>query len=120
MCHVRSKYHLAVRQAKKLAETAKARKLATASEAGDIALMKELKKSLNKKDSSQSVPDCLEGKVTHDTILDKFRECYEDLYNSAGTETAMVAIKEKLQLLINSNALEEIAKVTGDVVKEAC
>ena len=34
--------------------------------------------------------------------------------------TAMVAIKEKLQLLINSNALEEIAKVTGDVVKEAC
>ena len=30
----------------------------------------------------------------------------------------MVAIKEKLHLLINSNALE--AKVTGDVVKEAC
>ena len=59
MCHARMKYHLAVRQAKKLAETAKARELATASEAGDIALMKELKKSLDKKD--------------------KFRECYEDL-----------------------------------------
>ena len=120
MCHARMKYHLAVRQAKKLAETAKARELATASEAGDIALMKELKKSLDKKDSSQSVPDCLEGKVTHDTILDKFRECYEDLYNSAGTETAMVAIKEKLQHLINSDSLEEIGKVTGEVVKEAC
>ena len=120
MCHVRGKYHLAVRQAKKLAETAKARELAAASEAGDIALMKELKKSLDKKDSSQSVPDCLEGKVTHDTILDKFRECYHELYNSAGTETAMSAIKEKLQLLINSNAQEEVAKVTGDIVKEAC
>ena len=82
--------------------------------------MKELKKSLDSKDSSQSVPDCLEGKVTHDTILEKFKECYQDLYNSAGTETAMSGIKEKLQLLINSDALEEVAKVTGSKVKEAC
>ena len=76
MCHVRGKYHLAVRQAKRIAETAKARELASAAEEGDVALMKELKKSLDSKDSSQSVPDCLEGKVTHDTILEKFKECY--------------------------------------------
>ena len=32
----------------------------------------------------------------------------------------MSGIKEKLQLLINSDALEEVAKVTGSKVKEAC
>ena len=120
MCHTRNKYHLAVRHAKRVAATAKAMDISIAAEAGDITLMKELKKSLDQKDSSQSLPDCLEGKVTHDTILDKFRECYQDLYNSAGTEEAMVTIKEQLKLLINADGLEEVSKVTGDVVKAAC
>ena len=120
MCHARNKYHLAVRHAKRVAATAKAMDIAIAAEAGDITLMKELKKSLDQKDSSQSLPDCLEGKVTHDTILDKFRECYQDLYNSAGTEEAMVTIKEQLKLLINADGLDEVSKVTGDVVKAAC
>ena len=120
MCYVRSKYHLAVRQAKRMAATAKARDLAAAAEAGDIALMKELKKSLDSKTTTQSVPDCLEGKVTHDTILDKFRECHQDLYNSAGTEAAMVSIKERLDKLIHASSLEEVEKVTGKTVKQAC
>ena len=86
MANARKKYHLAVRKAKKSAVSAKAKELISAAEAGDIALMKELKKSLGSKDSSQSVPNRLKGKVTHETILDKFRQCYQELYNSAGTE----------------------------------
>ena len=120
MSHARNKYHLAVRQAKKVAAESKARELAAAAEAGDIALVKEMKNSLNTKDTLQSVPDCLEGKVTHDDILDKFRECYEGLYNSAGTEAAMVTIKESLKCLIKSSDQDEVSKVTGEVVKEAC
>ena len=99
MSHARNKYYLAVKQVKRAAASIKATELANAAEAGDIALMKELKKSLDRKDNSQSVPDCLEGKVTTDSILDKFRECYQNLYNSAGTEAAMVTIKEKLKYL---------------------
>ena len=52
-----------------------------AAEAGDVDLMNELKKTLSHKNSEQAVPESLEGKVTHDTILDRFRECSEDLYN---------------------------------------
>ena len=55
-----------------------------AADSGDSDLIKELMRTLDKSSNGQSVPDCLEGKVTHATILDKFRECYKDLYNSAG------------------------------------
>ena len=120
MANARNKYHLAVRQAKKAASTVKARELTSAAKAGDIALMKELKKSLDSKEISQSVPDCLEGKVTHETIIEKFRQCYKDLYNSAGTQAAMINIKEKIESLINSDDENEVSKVTAIVVKKAC
>ena len=86
MCHARAKYHRAVKLAKRQAATSRARDLMVAAESGDADLLQELKKTLDKSSKGQSVPDCLEGKVTHETILDKFRECYKDLYNSAGTE----------------------------------
>ena len=123
MAWTRNKYHYAVRKAKRLADTIKSRKLLEAAEEGNAALMEEMKKSMNTKVVEQSVPECLDGKVTHDDILERFKECYEELYNSAGSEDAMVTIKSKLDQAIkkcsNSSAME-IGKVTGQVVKDAC
>ena len=120
MCHARRKYHTAVRQAKRMAGGIKAGELLAASEAGDVALMQELKKSLDRKCTPQTIPESLDGKVTEDSILERFRECYENLFNSAGTEDAMVNIKFKLEELINDNSVREVEKVTADVVKQAC
>ena len=61
--------------------------------------------------------------MTHDSILERFREYYEELYNSAGTEEAMDMIKAKLHSVIQENplpALGEVRKVTGKLVKQAC
>ena len=91
----------------------KASKLLAAAESGYAALLKEMRETLTKKCTGQSVPDCLEEKVTDESILDKFRECYEDLYNSADTSDAMTAIKERLEELINVNSLVEVTKITG-------
>ena len=104
MSHARRKYHLAVRQTKRRAANSKAMDLLAASEAGDIALMEELRKSLKGK-SEQQVPDSLEGKVTHEDILEKIKECYEQLYNSANTDLAMNNIKEKLEQLITTASM---------------
>ena len=120
MCHARRKYHTAVRQAKRMAGGIKAGELLAASEAGDVALMQELKKSLDRKCTPQTIPESLDGKVTEDSILERFKECYENLFNSAGTEDAMVNIKVKLEELINDNSVREVEKVTADVVKQAC
>ena len=53
-----------------------------AAEEGDLALIEEMKKTLGKKSQGQAVPDSLDGKVTHDSILERFKDCYEELYNS--------------------------------------
>ena len=79
MCHTRMKYHRAVKKLKRLAATAKAQHLLEASEAGDLALVKELKKTLLDKPLGQSVPECVEGKVTHESIPEVFRNCYSEL-----------------------------------------
>ena len=123
MAWTRNKYHYAVRKAKRLADTIKARNLIEAAEEGNAALMEEMKKTLNKKVNGQSVPECLDGKVTHNDILERFKECYEELYNSAGSEDAMITIKLKLEQLIKEStdsSANEAEKVTGQVVKEAC
>lgn len=123
MCWSRNQFHYAVRRAKRLAANIKARKLLEAAEEGNIALMKEMRNTLGRKTCGQAVPETLDGKVTHDSILDRFRECYEQLYNSAGTGDAMAIIKEKLANLVQGNSaqsLKEVHKVTGKLVKEAC
>ena len=123
MAWTRNKYHYAVRKAKRLADTIKARNLIEAAEEGNAALMEEMKKTLNKKVDGQSVPECLDGKVTHNDILERFKECYEELYNSAGSEDAMITIKLKLGQLIKEStdsSANETEKLTGQVVKEAC
>ena len=49
MCHTRSKYHRAVRVAKREDATASARELSVAAEPGDMNLLVEMKKTLSKK-----------------------------------------------------------------------
>ena len=119
----RNQFHYAVRRAKRVAANMKARKLLEAAEEGNAALMKEMRNTLERNSHGQAVPESLDGKVTHDTILDRFRECYEELYNSAGTQHAMNIIKENLKNIIQGNrdqSVKEIQKVTGKLVKEAC
>ena len=120
MCNSRRKYNFAIKQAKRSVAHAKASRLLVAAESGDAALMEEMRKTLSKKCNGQTVPDSLEGKVTHDSILDKFRECYAELYNSACTSNAMTDIKRRLEVLINASSVVEVAKITGQIVKQAC
>ena len=105
---------------KREAATARAEGLQAAAEAGDIELFKELKRCLGGKSVGQSVPQSLEGEVSHDGILEKFRECYHTLYNSSSSTEAMATIKEKLERLVNMESCREVEKITGNVVKHAC
>ena len=100
----------------------KSEKLMEAAEQGNVALYREMKSTLSRNTGGQTAPESLDGKVTHDTILDRFRECYEQLYNSAGTEDAMTDIKKSPEEVIKANtgaSLKEVDKVTWQVVKQA-
>ena len=120
MAWSRRKYHLAIRKAKRLANSIRAAELQEAAAKGDIQLMEEMKKTLGKKSVGNAMPESLEGEVSEEGILGKFKELYEALYNSCGTENAMAIIKDKLAAMISTDSLAEVEKVTGEVVKKAC
>ena len=113
MCQARRSYHNAVKQVKRKAGQLKAEKLITAADTGDIELLKELKNTLSKTSAPQLVPDSLDGKVTPNEVIERFRECYEELFNSASTVDAMAGIKAELMQLIDANSASEVEKVTG-------
>ena len=96
----RNKYHYAVRKAKRAAGSIKSKALVEAAEKGDLELMLEMKKTLGNKSHCQTVPQSLDGKVTHSSILARFRQGYAELYNSAGSTQATATIKQTIGRLI--------------------
>ena len=105
---------------KKKSKNIRAAKLLEASNEGNIDLLNEMKKVRGSKKGTQSLPECVDGAQGHQEILDKFREVYETLYNSAESKESMDNIKRLLKDLINENSMDEVIKVTGAKVKEAC
>ena len=77
-----------------------------------------MKRVKGSKSKGQAMPEEIDGETEPDKILEKFKEVYENLYNSAGTVDAMTAIKEKLDTLIDETSIAEVNKVTGKLVKE--
>ena len=53
-------------------------------------------------------------------ISELFKTVYEELFNSAESVEAMQAIKNHLQTLIGPESVQEVNKITGAAVKEAC
>ena len=120
MAHARNKYHYAVRKAKKLSKQIRANNLLEAANRGDINLLKEMKKIRAKKKQAQTIPDNVEGAEGIDEVLNKFKEVYQTLYNSAESANEMNDLKMKLKEMIGPDCISEVNKVTGSIVKEAC
>ena len=120
MARTRNKYHYSIRKVKKEADTIRATKLLAAAATSDINLMKEMKNIKGSSKGGQSVPDSVDGVSGHEEIVDKFKEVYEELYNSAPTVDSVNNIKNTINNLIGPGCMAEVDRVTGSVLKEAC
>ena len=120
MVNTKVKFRAAVRKAQSQANTEKARTLLDAAEAGDIALMAQMKRVLGSKKTVQELPDCLEGTVGQTEVVEKFRDLYNELYNSCSTEDEVGQLLQDLKSRIDCRAEGEVAKMTAAVVKQAC
>ena len=79
-----------------------------------MSLMKEIR---GKKNNKQTMPDCVDGETAPNLILDKFKDVYQQLYNSAETSPAMREIKQQLKVLIGeTDSLIEVNKITSNIV----
>ena len=88
--------------------------------AGDIELMKEMRKIKSGKNSVNELPETVDGVSGERQVADQFAEIYENLYNSAGSKEGMAELQVKLRGLLQSeDSRAEIGKVMADVVKKA-
>ena len=119
MAHSRNQYHYAVRRLKLKSNDVRAKKLFEASINGDMNLLKEMKAIKNGKKGGEDLPDSVAGADGEAEIVEKFREVYQALYNSAESSAEMNEIKDKVADLIKADSMVEVMKITGAKVKEA-
>ena len=115
----RSQYHYAVRRAQAASDKYRAEGLLAAALQGDAALIKEMKVIKKGGGGPAELPDTVGGANGPEEIVEKFRDIYSTLYNSASTNEEMNILSEEIRNLIGHDAVEEIGKVTGQVVKAA-
>ena len=117
--HLKNQYHYAVRKSKKQGNLTRAKKLFEASFNSDVDLLKEMKAIKQEGKVCSELPEHVAGADGEGEIVEKFREVYQALYNSAGSAQEMDEIKARLSEMIGVGSLEEVNKITGSVVKEA-
>ena len=65
------------------------------------------------------LPDKVAGAEGESAIVEKFRDVYSSLYTSAGSETEVGLVKEKVRDLINQDSTQDIMRITVESVKKA-
>ena len=76
------------------------------------------------KKNKLDLPESVAGACGEVNIVEKFRDFYEEVYNSSESNEALEGIKERIkELLAEANAVGdtsmELNKLTGDIVKQA-
>ena len=88
--------------------------------AGDLELMKELRRLKSGKSELDELPETVDGVSGEREVADQFKKVYQNLYTSAPSEQGMEELQDKLRLLLQSeNSNTEVERVTAEVVKQA-
>ena len=86
---------------------------------GDLHLLKEMKSVRAGKVGQSELPETVAGVNGQEEIVEKFKEVYSLLYNSAESEDEMSELFARVSSLITADCLGEVGRVTGAKVKEA-
>ena len=100
MVKKRTQYHYAVRRLKRKSDIIQAGKLFEASMQGDINLLKEMKSVRGGNVGQAELPETVAGGNGEEEIVEKFREVYSSLYNSAETDKDMEDLKTRVASLV--------------------
>ena len=115
----RAQYHYALRRAQAARDRYCAEGLLAAALQGDTALLKEMKIIKKGGGGPPELPDTVGGANGDEEIVEKFKQIYSTLYNSASTKEGVYILSERIKGLVSPYSVNEVAKVTGDKVKMA-
>ena len=111
-----------MRRVKRAERYHQANSLFEASLRGEVNLMKEMKRVVTGTGPADDIADVVDGAVGQDNIAGKFKEVYQNLYNSATSEETVKEILSNLQMKIQekrTDSVKEVQKLTGQTVKDA-
>ena len=114
MKHSRNKYHYEVRKCRKAEESIRKNKLLDACFNGGGDLFEEIKKM---KKTKETVANSIDG--VYENIPEHFNEIYKNLYNSVGDSAELIEIRDEIESKVNLGSLEDVKKVTPEIIKEA-
>ena len=115
-----AQFRYAVRRVKRSDKLQQAKGLFEVAMAGDVALMKEMRRVQTGKGVLDELTDNVDGASGQQEVADKFGEVYSALYNSAGSQEEMVRLQERIRGLIGTeDSRAEVCKLSGETVKEA-
>jgi hypothetical protein len=114
-----TQFRYAVRRVKRARKLHQARGLYGAAMAGDIELMKELRRIKSGKGQMDELAETVDGATGEDNVVSKFKHVFETLYNSAGTQEEMEVLQGRIRGLLGEDSKAEVMKVTSEVVKRA-
>ena len=115
-----AQYRHAVRRVKRANKLHKARGLFGAAMAGDIELMKELRRLKSGKGEMDDLAETMDGVSGERDVAEQFAKVYHNLYTSAESEDEMAALQVRIKQLVQSEDSQgETVKLTAEVVKKA-
>ena len=113
-----AQFRYAVRRVRRASKLHQAKGLFEAAMAGDLALLKEMKRVQSGKGELDELPDVVDGVSGHQEVANEFGKVHAALYNSAGSEDKMAELQVRIRGLIQSeDSATEIARITPEVLK---
>ena len=114
MKHSRNKYHYEVRKCKNAEAKIKKNKLLDACFNGEGDLFEEIKKL---KKTDETIANSIDG--VYDNIPEHFSSIYSNLYSSVDDHDEVLEIQKDINAKVNFSNLDDVRKITPDIVKEA-
>ena len=115
-----AQFRYAVRRVKRASKLHQAKGLYEAAMAGDMALLKEMRKVQTGKSELEELPDMVDGVTGQQEVANKFGEVHAALYSSARSLENMAELQGRIRHLVQSeDSSNEAGKITPEVVKAA-
>jgi hypothetical protein len=115
-----AQFRYAVRRVKRASKLHQAKGLLEAARAGDLALMKEMRRVKSGQPMTDELAETVDGVTGQQEVANQFAEVHRALYNSAESKDEMEELQGRIRGLVGiENSREETRKLTAEVIKQA-
>ena len=115
-----AQFRYAVRRVKRASKLHQAKGLLEAAKAGDLALMKEMRRVKSGQPVTEELAESVDGVTGQQEVANQFAAVHSALYNSSESNDEMAELHGQIRGLVGTeDSAGETRKLTAEVVKQA-